>query len=141
MRILKANIWKFYKKGYIIIPTNGCVKKNGENVMGKGLALQVKREYPSFPKIFGERLKQEGNIPMIFVGYGFITFPVKHNWWEKADLELIEESAKKLSQWIEMSVKKYMPKVGCGNGQRNWELEVKPIIEKYLPNITIIDWS
>jgi len=33
-----------------------------------------------------------------------------------------------------------MPKVGCGNGKLKWE-EVEPIIEKYLPNINIVDWS
>jgi hypothetical protein len=47
-----------------------------------------------------------------------ITFPVKHTWWEAADLDLIERSARELLKMIE--VKKiqeaiYLPRPGCGN--------------------------
>jgi len=48
MEIIKGDIWNLHKVGWIIIPTNGFVKKNGENVMGRGLAKQVKDKYLSF---------------------------------------------------------------------------------------------
>ncbi len=141
MKIIKDNIWNFYPQNYIVIPTNGFVKNTGENVMGKGLALQVKKKFPEFPKVFGRELKEYGNVPLIFTDYKFITFPVKRVWWEKADLKLIENSAQLLGEeWIHIPDHIYMPKVGCGNGQLNWE-DVYPIIEKYLPLVTIVDWK
>ena len=40
MKEVKGDIWNFYNKGYwIVIPTNGTVKRNGEAVMGRGVAL------------------------------------------------------------------------------------------------------
>jgi len=37
-----------------------------------------------------------------FPEYGLITFPVKHNWWEAADLDLIDRSARELLRIIEV---------------------------------------
>lgn len=141
INIIKDDIWNYYKKGYIVIPTNGVIKNNGENVMGRGLALQVKKKYSEFPKLLGDNLKQYGNVPLIFTEYKFITFPVKHYWWEKADLKLIKNSAQLLGkEWIHKPELIYMPKIGCGNGHLNWE-DVVPIIEEYLPLVTIIDFN
>lgn len=140
MKIIKDNIWNYHNKGYIVIPTNGYLKKSGENVMGAGLAKQVKEKYPEFPKLFGNEIKKYGNVPLIFTEYKLITFPVKHVWWEKADLKLIQESARLLNEeWIHIPDHIFMPKVGCGNGQLNWK-DVEPIIETYLSLVTIVDY-
>ena len=63
-----------------------------------------------------------------------ITFPVKHNWWEAADLGLIERSASELLKIIEVKKIKeavYLPRPGCGNGRLNWE-DVKKILSPIL---------
>ena len=63
-----------------------------------------------------------------------ITFPVKHNWWEAADLGLIERSARKLLKMIEVKRIKeaiYLPRPGCGNGRLKWE-DVKKILSPIL---------
>jgi hypothetical protein len=58
-----------------------------------------------------------------------ITFPVKRNWWEVADLALIERSARELLKIIEVKRIRgaiYLPRPGCGNGRLKWE-DVKKI--------------
>lgn len=142
--MIKANIWDFHNQqgsNIIIIPTNGFVKKNGEAVMGAGLAKQCKNKFIGFPTFLGKRLKKEGNKVHFFPEFNIITFPVKHNWYEKADIELIEKSCMELSRLIidlGIGYKYYLPKVGCGNGRLSWK-EVEPIIKNYLPFITIVD--
>ena len=62
-----------------------------------------------------------------------ITLPVKHNWREKADLRLIEESCGSLVHHVDNLhlLEVYMVRPGCGNGGLDWK-DVKPILEKYL---------
>lgn len=46
----------------LVISTNGFVKSDGTNVMGKGIAKQVAELIPAIPKVLGLKLQQEGNI-------------------------------------------------------------------------------
>lgn len=144
LKIIKEDIWKFWQKdNYIIIPTNGFVKKTGQLVMGKGLAWQAKLHIHNLDYILGNYVSKFGNVPHILENY-IISFPVKHNWWEKADLKLIEKSAVNLKTAIEypecgakITLPIYCPKVGCGNGKLSWE-QVEPILKKYLKDYIII---
>ena len=52
MKEVKGDIWKS-DCDIIAITTNGVVKKNGELVMGRGIASQAKQRYPDIPKILG----------------------------------------------------------------------------------------
>jgi hypothetical protein len=63
-----------------------------------------------------------------FKDYDLLTFPVKHAWYLKADLELIEKSAKQLLYIVDRPI--YLPMVGCGNGKLSWH-DVYPILDKY----------
>lgn len=139
------------------ITTNGYIKKNGALVMGAGVAGQAQYRYPRFPKIAGEAIKTHGNHVYFFGNWylkGFqaenysqellmyyVTFPVKHNWYEKADLDLIKRSAEELmvivdkQQWQRV----LLPCPGCGNGQLEWK-DVQPVIEPILDDrIVVID--
>ena len=146
MKVIKGNIWDYWKQGnWIVIPTNGYIKKDGSCVMGRGLALQAKLKFPKLAKELGDRIKS-CNDCQIF-DYRIVTFPVKKNWWEKADLKLIEESAKDLQCLIIdrdycnccKNIKEiYLPKVGCGNGRLNWKNDVEPILDKYLDERFIV---
>ena len=131
MKEIAGDIWDYYDKGnWIVITTNGTVKKNGEAVMGKGIALQVKQRFPDFPRRFGEALTKSGNNVKVDTYTRIFTFPVKHNWRRRADLKLVEESCKQLV--IKTAGQKvYMVRPGCGAGQLDWKTEVKPILEKY----------
>lgn len=141
MKEVKNDIWSLWEKGYfIVIPTNGIVKKNGENVMGKGLALQAKNKFPTLPKSLGAVIKLSGNVVVRFNEWRIITFPTKHDWREKASLELIERSCIDLVNILDVSGTKtpvYIPKVGCGYGNLDWE-DVKPILERCLDDRFVI---
>ena len=140
MKELTGDIWDYYDKGnWVVITTNGFVKKNGEAVMGRGVAQQAKQRYPDLPKRLGDCLRALGNHVTLQPSCGLLTFPVKHNWWEKADLELIEQSCKELRDMA--SVLKpliYLVRPGCSNGKRDWLTEVKPILEKYLDDRFVV---
>lgn len=151
MEIIKGNIWDYRSKGYIVVPTNGFITKRGEAVMGRGLALQTKQKYPKFPLLLGWHLENIGNVPGYFREYSIITFPVKYYWKAPADLKLITQSAQLLNTVIDpptlknaatygISLPVYIPKVGCGCGKLDWS-QVKPILEAYCPNVTVIDWN
>jgi len=113
------------------ITTNGTVKKNGECVMGRGVANQAKLRYKRIAKILGNAIKAEGN-HVHFLGFASIaSFPVKHNWWEKADPDLILRNAVELNLFVDehSHVRQVaIPRPGCGNGGLNWE-DVKPVID------------
>ena len=148
MKIIKDNIWNYYNKGYIVITTNGFVKNNGECVMGRGIARQARDKFPGFAKKLGDKLKSEGNRVFIWEPENLITFPTKHNWWEKSDLDLIQTSAIQLAEYFEQGYqlgadlpKIYMPKPGCSNGKLDWE-DVEPVICGIIAHlVTIIDWN
>ncbi|KKM62642.1 hypothetical protein LCGC14_1519630 [marine sediment metagenome] len=139
MKEVRGNLWDYHDKGcWIAITTNGNVKANGHAVMGRGVALEAARRFPTTPYIVGKYLKELGNIP-IRLGDKMYTFPTKHNWWDKSDLVLIENSARSLADMVDRSGTKeiYLPRPGCGNGQLDWE-DVKPILEKYLDDKFIV---
>jgi hypothetical protein len=151
MREIKGDIWDFHREGYwIVIPTNGFVKKNGECVMGRGLAWQAKQRYPNLPRLLGEKILLYGNSLFTFPEYHLITFPVKRVWWEKADLTLIDKSANILHEMFfhygvayihHINTPVFLPWVGCGNGGLD-KKNVKPILEKYLDDrFMIVDNS
>ncbi len=148
MKEITGDIWDFHEKGcWIVITTNGNVKANGEAVMGKGIALQAKTRFPALPLDLGRRIKgcamsygewSEGNNLKVFHQYRIITFPTKHNWWEKADLVLIEESCRQLQAACHGNQDtKYLVRPGCGIGGLDWK-DVKPILEKYLDDRFIV---
>lgn len=111
--------------------TNGTVKNNGECVMGRGNALQAKQRYPKLSKQLGDRIKELGNHVFWFPEYALYSFPVKHNWWEIADPILIEQSYGELLSGLESDHQKILlPRPGCQNGKLDWEIDVKPILER-----------
>lgn len=137
----------------ICITTNGYIKKNGQCVMGRGIALQAKIRYPKLPKELGDRIKQFGNKVFYFPDYDIITFPTKHIWTDTADIELIKSSAEQLvemvnSDYINMAEsygwkRIYLVRPGCSNGKLQWK-DVKSIIEKILVSdnfIVVQNWT
>ena len=122
MKEVFGNLWEF--DGIIAITTNGFVKRVGTCVMGRGCAKQATIRFPGLPHKLGTRIAADGNHVFYFPEHRLITFPVKHTWWEVADLGLIERSARELLKLIEVKKIKeavYLPRPGCGNGRLKWE--------------------
>jgi len=132
MKEVFGDLWEF--DGIIAITTNGFVKRNETCVMGRGCAREAAARFPTLPFELGRKIRSEGNHVFYFPEYGLITFPVKHNWWEAADLGLIERSARELLKIIEVKKIKeaiYLPRPGCGNGRLKWE-DVKKLLSPIL---------
>lgn len=132
MKELKKNLWDCGP--VIVITTNGYVRKDGGLVMGRGCALEAMRRFPAIVYHLGHEIKTHGNhVHYLYKynGYEIFSFPVKHNWWAKADIKLIERSASELfDKVVLMKIDRiYVPRPGCGFGTLNWE-EVKPVLEK-----------
>lgn len=158
---IKKNLWDCDGPNVILcITTNGFVKNNGEAVMGRGCALEAAQRWPKLPAQLGEALSTFcDNRPLIWTEPTFIndlqgflgTFPVKYNWWEKADLDLIKRSAEDMASMLKTYdefddlpdiEKVYIPRPGCGNGKLDWETEVKPLLEAILTDnrFVIVDF-
>jgi len=142
---ITGNVWDHWDIGEVIcITTNGLVKKNGEAVMGAGVALEAKNRFPNLPRELGEKISTYGNIPFYWEAYRLITFPVKHHWYNDADIELIKKSCHWLMNWLNSADHDVdfvvLVRPGCGNGKLDWGY-VKAQIDPILDNrVTIIDF-
>lgn len=139
---ITGDLWDFHAKGeWIAITTNGSVNAYGRAVMGRGVAEEAKIRYPWLPTQLAHRIKEDGgNVPHSFgtktqagedTLVNILTFPVKHEWHQKANLVLIRKSAEAILDRMEahgIPRVLYTVRPGCGNGHRKWETEVRPIL-------------
>jgi hypothetical protein len=139
-----GNLWNFHNnKQAVVVTTNGIINRNNEAVMGMGIALQAKQKFPDLPIELGLLIKAFGNKVFYFYKYNLFSFPVKHNWKEKAKIELIIQSCRELKQLVDDNKieQVYLVRPGCGAGKLDWESEVKPFIKDILDNrFTIINF-
>ncbi len=139
MKEARGNLWDF-PATFRVITTNGTIKRNGAVVMGRGCAMEARDRFPMLDQELGHRIQHSGGNHVHVLSNGIISFPVKHNWWEQADPELIERSARELQEFaldfdgafgVDSAISFVMPRPGCGNGGLTWDA-VKPIIEPIL---------
>lgn len=118
---------------------------NTVGVMGAGLALEFKRMFPEVFKEYkimcdlgffdiGELLVYRTDIGKIIVN-----FPTKRHWNRPSEIEYIEKG---LRRFVEMSYSwnfesVSFPMLGCGNGGLDFEAQVKPLMEKFLPKLDL----
>lgn len=119
----------------VCITTNGDVTRAGRAAMGRGVALEAKQKFArdGLDARLGWMLGSAGNrvYPLAVGGpYDLFSFPVKHHWREKADLDLIEKSAHELDFFVTRGGYDVvlLPRPGCGNGGLDW-VDVKPRID------------
>ncbi|MBH8599603.1 MULTISPECIES: macro domain-containing protein [unclassified Thermoactinomyces] len=136
IRYVKGNILESDAEA-LVNPVN-CV-----GVMGKGLALQFKKSYPSNFNQYVQACKagklKPGIVYPVFEQEKWIlNFPTKRHWRQKSKLEYIEQGLQDLIRIIEtkdiQSVA--VSALGCGLGGLNWD-EVKKLIEQYLGSLDI----
>ena len=155
---LRADIWEIYAAGQVVcITTNGFVKKNGEAVMGRGVAYQAARRWPDLPARLGHLIRANGNVVQV-IRERLVAFPVKPvsgvstgtnvvrhmrsrfpsgswvpGWAMVADLDIIARSLRQLAQLRQAEgwERVYLPRPGCGAGEVNWESQVKPLCERF----------
>ena len=150
MREVKGNLWDWHAKGYpVVITTNGDVNRYSHAVMGRGVAFEAHQRFPGISAYLAERLKLEGNHVLWFPQYSIFTFPVKHHWYELADMQLIERSLQELvkiaddgsyarGDTVISTDKICMVTPGVGNGKLD-RRKVRPLLEKYLDDRFIVE--
>lgn len=132
----------------LCITTNGCIKKNGDAVMGAGIALTANQRFNLAPDL-GKLLAQYKN-HVFDMGMRtdsqtgrqvhIVTLPTKNHWKEDSDIDLVEQSIKELADLCNRRgyAKCYMTAPGCALGHLDWETQVKPLVDKYLDDRFII---
>lgn len=140
MKEVYGDAWTIRKDyTFLAITTNGIIKQNGKAVMGRGIAAEAKYRYPNIAYKLGELLLKQGNRIHVLAP-DLISFPVKHHWAEKADIRLIEASARELMARLGEDETVLLPRPGCGNGGLNWK-DVKKVLRKILDDrVTIVHW-
>ena len=116
---------------------------NTEGVMGKGLALDFRKRYPSIYEAYRIHCKEgtfdiskiclwRVEIPWIML------FPTKVRWKDRSNIAHINKSlagmAARYKSWGLTSLA--LPAIGCGLGDLAWK-DVSCLIEKYLGPIDL----
>ena len=119
---------------------------NTMGVMGKGIALQFKNQYPNNYKLYVAACKaKEVKVGTLFVTEEIsllggkkiiINFPTKTDWRKPSEYSYIETGLQDLVKVIrEKNIKSIaIPPLGAGNGGLDWN-KVKRVMEKYLTNV------
>lgn len=118
---------------------------NTVGVMGKGIAKDFKRFYPAMFREYQRRCEQgKLGIGELFLYQhphkSVLNFPTKKHWRQPSRLEYIEAGLSKFVQ----EYRNYrihsvaFPQLGCGNGELNWEDQVRPLMHDYLGPLPIL---
>lgn len=121
---------------------------NTDGIMGKGIALQFKKAFPTNFKLYQQACKDK----IVYIGKLFVTkdnnitsgtkyiinFPTKQSWRKPSEYSFIESGLDDLLRVLEVNNIKSIaiPPLGAGNGGLEWE-RVKKIIERKLSNSNI----
>ena len=140
----------YYKKGNILESQADALVNtvNTQGIMGKGIALQFKKEFPKNHKIYQEEYKR-GELAigklLIVEDSSFMTgkkmiinFPTKTTWRKPSEYQYIEHGLNELVKILpKYKIKSIaLPPLGSGNGGLDWD-KVKLIIEKKLATLSI----
>lgn len=112
---------------------------NTEGVMGKGIAKEFKRIYPAMFKEY-QKICESGKFTVGKLwlyktkNKWILNFPTKTTWRKPSKIEYIEEGLREFVRtYAELGITSIaFPPLGCGNGELDWETQVKPLMEKYL---------
>lgn len=133
MKYTNGNLWNFHSLGPVCITTNGIIKKDNTLVMGAGVALQAKQRFPDVPGTLADLVRKYGNRAFYLLGSNLFSFPTKHDWKDKSDINLIAQSCHDVVDITNRMLFKrvFLPKPGCANGQLDWA-EVNAVISSIL---------
>lgn len=144
---LNADLWTV-ECDIRCITTNGTVH-HGRNVMGGGCARQAAERQPRLPAIYGQIIERHGNHVWLLEVEGhdlpepLVMFPVKRRVEDRADPDLIFQSAEELvaltnvQGWHRVA----LPQPGCGLGGLSWNTDIRPLLTPILDDrFLIIDY-
>lgn len=118
---------------------------NTVGVMGKGIAKDFKRFYPEMFREYQRRCEQ-GTLDigeLFFYQHphkSVLNFPTKKHWRQPSRLDYIEAGLSKFVQeYRNFRIHSVgFPQLGCGNGELDWENQVRPLMQDYLGPLPIL---
>lgn len=117
---------------------------NTVGAMGKGIAKEFKRIFPEmfreYQSLCERGLLQVGMLHLYKTPNKWIlNFPTKRHWRQPSQLDFIRAGLSKFVQTHHQygitSVS--FPQLGCGNGELDWDLQVRPTMEEFLDPLPI----
>ena len=141
----------FLSKVWVVNTTNYGWKIDNSNPMGAGVAKVISKCYDSLPMKYGEYCKQH------FEETGDTLIPIKvfrperiicaatkslnveapwYSWKSDSDLKQITLSLHGIASFVRLQLPHrhavVIPRMGCSNGNLDWEKQVKPLYEQIL---------
>lgn len=134
---LKSNL--FFSPAQVLVNTI-----NTQGVMGKGIAKEFKKLFPDmftqYQKLCEDKKIEIGTLWIYKTTNKWVlNFPTKQYWRNPSKIEYLEKGLQKfVDQYSEKGIKSIaFPPLGCGNGELDWESQVRPLMEKYLKDLPI----
>jgi hypothetical protein len=138
------DFWLEAESAQVLVCTiNTVTRRDGQLVMGAGIAKDFAGHFPWLPDCWGIRTKGiQNNRTYPFVEMRepwnqdphIVGIHTKFNWKDRSPFKLVERSVKQLFiiaealNWHSI----LMTRPGCGHGGLHWEKQVKPLCETVL---------
>jgi len=113
-------------------------------VMGKGIAKDFKFIFPEMFREYQDRCENKAiDLGKLFLYRGpnkwVLNFPTKKHWRNPSKPEYIEAGLKAfVAGYARNGITSIAyPRLGCGNGELDWERQVRPLVEKHLGRLPI----
>jgi len=117
---------------------------NTVGAMGRGIALDFKRSFPDMYRQYHDLCERgELRIGILWLykspNKWVLNFPTKKHWRNPSHVEYIEAGLLKfVNSYADLGIHSIaFPSLGCGNGQLDFETQVKPLMEKHLRELPI----
>ena len=135
MQYQSGDIWQraYECNGWVVVPTNTSIRKDGRAVMGAGLAKDAAERFPDLPQELATHINRWKE--RIYVNSSVICLPTKRDWRAPSKLDLIMQGCHELVEFVRlMTLLNYyrpivLPKIGCGFGGLDWERQVRPVVD------------
>lgn len=129
----------FQSPAHVLVNTVNTV-----GVMGKGIAKTFKTVYPEMFARYRELCETKkltvGKVWLFKTSNKWVlNFPTKTTWRQPSKVEYIEAGLKAfVNGYAERGITSIaFPLLGCGNGELDWNTQVRPMMEKYLRPLPI----
>jgi len=117
---------------------------NTVGAMGKGIALEFKKIYPEMFRQYRDLCdRNEFDIGNLWVyktsNKWILNFPTKKHWRQPSNIEFIKKGLLTfVNNYDKLEIDAIaFPPLGCGNGQLDFESQVKPLMEQFLSKLPI----
>lgn len=127
MLLKKGNIFDdFDTLDYVGITTNSMLNKNGELIMGAGIAKIAKQNNKMLPQLFGSQIQAKecvGGFYGLLIQGKYLAFQTKRNWKDCSDIQDVIRSINMLKKVaVKYSNKSFgIPFPAINNGGLCWK--------------------